>query len=505
MTRPPRPRGRRPVLTLSLLALGAAALGACADAAGTAPSPLAAKGSPRVSAPGAPTTVRATAGDGRATVSWQAPKKDGGAAIESYRVVSSPGAVTVVVAAPQQTTTVTGLQNGTTYTFTVAATNSAGTGSASSPSNAVTPTGVTAPPPDTNPPPPPPPTGRWLAGYYVGYQRSIQPSTAIDFSSLTHLFVGRLIPTSTGGVLTHFDIDAAQGPAFARDAAARAHAAGRKAVLMVGGAGEHAGFVGAASSANRARFVTTLLAQMDSLGYDGLDIDWEPIAAEDRAPLLALLQALRAARPGMLLTIPVGWVNTNFPSTVDAWYAQVAQVVDQMNVMTYSMSGAYDGWVSWHTSATYGHGGNHPSSVQSSLARYVAVGVPASKLGVGLPFYGQCWRGPTAPLQPVGSGIVAEDNTMSYRNIVANYGLAARRWDDVAKAAYLSYATPTGPQGCTFVSYEDEQSAAAKGALVKSAGYGGAIVWTISQGYLPSAPAGSQNPVLKAAYEAIVP
>ncbi|HEX5830373.1 MAG TPA: hypothetical protein VFY16_05280 [Gemmatimonadaceae bacterium] len=64
----------------------------------------------------------------------------------------------------------------------------------------------------------------------------------------------------------------------------------------------------------------------DSLGYDGIDVDWEPINAEDRAPLLALLQELRAARPGMLLTIPVGWVNTNFAGTVDSWYAQVAQV-----------------------------------------------------------------------------------------------------------------------------------------------------------------------------------
>ena len=501
MTRPPRQRGRRPVLTLSLLLLGGGL--ACADAAGTAPTPVAAR-APRVSVPGTPTNVRATAGDARATVSWQAPKKDGGAAVQTYRVVSSPGGVTVTVAAPQLTTVVTGLQNGTPYTFSVAATNSAGTG-ASSASNVVTPTGATTPPPDTTTPPPPPPTGRWLSGYYVGYQRSTQPPSAVDFSSLTHLFVGRLIPTSTGGVLTHFDIDAVQGPAFAREASQRAHAAGRKAVLMLGGAGEHAGFVGAASSANRARFVTTLLAQMDSLGYDGLDVDWEPINAEDRAPLLALLQALRAARPTMLLTIPVGWVNTNFPGEVDAWYAQVGQVVDQMNVMTYSMSGAYSGWVSWHTSATHDHAGNHPSSVQSSLARYVAVGVPASKLGVGLPFYGQCWRGPTGPRQAVGSGIVAEDNTMSYRNIVANYGLAARQWDDVAKAAYLSFPTQTGPQGCTFVSYEDEQSAAAKGALVKANGYGGAIVWTISQGYLPSAPAGAQNPVLKAAYQAIVP
>src|SRR5690349_7207405 len=53
--------------------------------------------------PGAPTNVRATAGDAQATVTWLAPRKDGGSAITGYRVVSTPGSVTVSVAAPAAT------------------------------------------------------------------------------------------------------------------------------------------------------------------------------------------------------------------------------------------------------------------------------------------------------------------------------------------------------------------------------------------------------------------
>jgi chitinase len=166
------------------------------------------------------------------------------------------------------------------------------------------------------------------------------------------------------------------------------------------------------------------------------------------------------------------------------------------------MAGPYGGWLSWHTSALSGHKGSTPSSVQSSAARYLAVGVPAAKLGIGLPFYGACWRGPTGPNQSVaGMSIVAEDNTMSYRNIRTHYGFAARLWDATAQAAYLSYAAPAGPQGCHFVTYEDEQSIAAKGAYVKGAGLGGAIVWTINQGHLGA----GQDPLLRAAYQAIVP
>jgi large repetitive protein len=88
-------------------------------------------------APGAPTIDTATAGNGQATVSFTAPASNGGAAITGYTVTSSPGAfIKTGTASPL---TVTGLTNGTTYTFTVAATNSVGTGALSSASNAVTP------------------------------------------------------------------------------------------------------------------------------------------------------------------------------------------------------------------------------------------------------------------------------------------------------------------------------------------------------------------------------
>jgi chitinase len=400
--------------------------------------------------------------------------------------------------------------NGTSYTFTVVSVNDVGTSAPSAPSNAVTPTAGTTPTPEPTPTPTPTPTpgsGRWVSGYYVGYQRDLQPVSEIDFSIMTHIIVGRIRPRADGSLVTDFDIDAVQGPAMARDVSARARAAGRKSILMLGGAGEHAGFVGAASSANRATFVANLLRVMDDLGYDGIDVDWEPIETADQGPLLALLQALRAARPNMIITIPVGWANTNFPSWTSSWYAQVAPLVDQMNLMTYDMSGAWSGWSSWHNSALSGHQPSHPSSIAGSIDVYRALGIPASKLGIGLAFYGACWRGVTAPRQSVsGATYVASDNAMSYTNIMAGYHEAgAERWDDAAQVPYLTFASPKGPQGCTYVSYDDPRSVTAKGSYVRSAGLGGAIVWTIAQGHVRSAPAGQQDPLLSAAYAAIAP
>ena len=97
--------------------------------------------------PGAPTGVTATAGNAAATVQWTVPG-DGGSPITGYTVTPYVGGIAqpaTQVAAPATTATVSGLTNGTTYTFTVTATNAVGTGPASAPSNAVTPSAPTPP------------------------------------------------------------------------------------------------------------------------------------------------------------------------------------------------------------------------------------------------------------------------------------------------------------------------------------------------------------------------
>ncbi len=90
--------------------------------------------------PGAPTNVVASAGNGQASVSWAAPVSDGGSAITGYTVTASPGGASATVNGSTTTTTISGLTNGTAYTFTVHATNTIGNSPESAPSNAVTPT-----------------------------------------------------------------------------------------------------------------------------------------------------------------------------------------------------------------------------------------------------------------------------------------------------------------------------------------------------------------------------
>src|SRR4029077_6456110 len=93
----------------------------------------------------APTNVVAVPGGASAVVSWTAPRLDGGRTIKSYTITPYVGATALATttvggsAPPPVTGVVSGLSNGTTYTFTVTASTSVGLGPESTKSNGVTP------------------------------------------------------------------------------------------------------------------------------------------------------------------------------------------------------------------------------------------------------------------------------------------------------------------------------------------------------------------------------
>lgn len=96
-------------------------------------------------APCPPTSVSAVAGDGSATVSWDAPQDVGANELTDFEVTVEPGGKTVTTSPDSTSSTLTGLSNGTEYTFTVAALNSEAKSEPSAPSNPVVPADTTGP------------------------------------------------------------------------------------------------------------------------------------------------------------------------------------------------------------------------------------------------------------------------------------------------------------------------------------------------------------------------
>ncbi len=321
----------------------------------------------------------------------------------------------------------------------------------------------------------------------------------------------------------------------------KAHAAGTSALLMLGGDGfDGRGFMLSTTDDRRTEFVENIVDYLVEHDYDGVDLDWEnclsgeagcgeeegeePVpAAEARRRLMALIADLRAEMatrgryadaPG-LITFPGYAVKINElqeGDKVEQWQADVANAVDQYNLMSYGIGTTYNGggWLSWFSGALFGAGGQNPVDISSSVDAYVRTGVPRDRIGIGIGFYG-VYFGPsiTGPRQPTDGNDIYEiqDAALAYSELdrMGYLSHGEQRWDEEAQSTYRVYGDggfvpePEGglparnPAGV--LSYEDERSIAAKGDWVRETGVGGTIIWTLNYGWLPRT---GTNPLLDA-------
>lgn len=364
-------------------------------------------------------------------------------------------------------------------------------------------------------------SGKWVNGYYTGWYWRSYPPEAVDMSTMTHFIFGRYAPglgSLPGGQAGELMEGAMNAHSEVEDVLiAKAHAAGTKAIMMIGGELDGPGFMAAtADPVIRARFIKNILDKAEQKNYDGVDIDWEEELDTElgRSQALALLRELRTAaqqRPRYQATPfeiswPGFWVNVNpGQSHITPWIAEVAQAVDRFNLMTYSMTGNW-GWKSWHHSPLFGEASEHPTSVASTVQAYLDAGVPRAKLGIGVGLYGAYFNYPvTGPRQSL-ADMQGQDNNGDWMNSLnrlleenafAQPG-ATYHWDEIAKQSYISYSQPwwrSDDAPVTYLSYEDERSIAEKGKWVREQGLGGTLVWTINYGYHPQE---GSNPSMQA-------
>jgi chitinase len=201
-------------------------------------------------------------------------------------------------------------------------------------------------------------------------------------------------------------------------------------------------------------------------------VDWESPQTEDAANFRALLEEFRsqmnAVRPGLRLAIAVDQAPDALPGTD---FAAIAKLVDQVGVMNYDYAGPWSkttGFV-----APLFAGNSHGHSIERSIARYKAVGVPERKLLMGLPFYGYSWTAVSSVnngLFQQGSAVHADQPYHYIRTLSAPFSSYR---DERSQAPWLF-------DGQTFWTYEDPVSVRYKVSYAFNQKLGGVMIWELS-------------------------
>ena len=151
--------------------------------------------------------------------------------------------------------------------------------------------------------------------------------------------------------------------------------------------------------------------------------------------------------------------------------------LDFLNLMAYDYSGSWDSCAG-HQSNIYPSSSNPsstPFSTHAAIKDYLAAGIPASKLVIGMPLYGRAFAntsGPGSPFQGTGEG--SWEQGVWDAKVLPRPG-AKEQWDGEAKA---SFSYDDGKK--VMVSYDSKRAAEWKAEWVRREGLGGAMWWETS-------------------------
>ena len=272
---------------------------------------------------------------------------------------------------------------------------------------------------------------------------------------------------------------------------------GLKTMISIGGWTWSANFSSAAATdASRKAFASSCTAFMKQYGFDGVDIDWEyPVSGglqagspADKQNYTALLKEFRtqldalgrtdAKHYDLSIAAPAG--PTVIPNLE---IAELGATLDWMNLMSYDFHGSWDPITGHNAPMIVGSKDMAAKfSITDAVNAYIWAGFPASKLVLGVPFYGRGWQNVSSTAgglyQPGTAATVGtwENGVFDYTDIRANYlPKMTRYWDSEAQVPYLY-----DPVSKLWISYDDAQSIKVKADFIKAKGLGGAMIWEIS-------------------------
>lgn len=242
---------------------------------------------------------------------------------------------------------------------------------------------------------------------------------------------------------------------------------------------------------SRKIFIQSVMDFITRYDLDGLDVDWEypgqvgagnVFRSQDKKNYTLLLKDLRrrfdreskTTHKHLYLTIAAG-TDSDFLAHTEM--AKVQRYVDAVNLMCYDYYEPGSGPITGNHAPMFANPADpRQASSDASVRATEAAGVPASKIILGVPFYGHIWgqvanvnHGLFQPGKPVPN---AYASYTAISGSMLNHGFV-RYWDAAASVPYLYNET-----GHIFVSYEDPESLAIKCNYVLKNKLGGVMFWS---------------------------
>ncbi|XP_054155291.1 probable chitinase 10 [Oppia nitens] len=238
----------------------------------------------------------------------------------------------------------------------------------------------------------------------------------------------------------------------------------------------------------RQQFINNTIAYLHKYQFDGLDVDWEyPVCwsgdcskgpKSDKPNFGIFLKELRAAfdKQSPRLSLSAAVVAGVPGGTVDHAYdfASMASALDYISVMTYDEAGVWEHMTGHHSKFTF---------CISASQYYVNKGIPKEKVLMGIPFYGHTFKLADKNKHYIGAPITGEGRTPHGEGDNAWYSEMC----ELVKKEHWTKETPDDGHDpiayhdYLWVGYDDPYAALDKSKWVKDNGFGGVIIWEITQ------------------------